>query len=1152
MKRKLQARIGSMLLVFAMVLTVFPVGALAENGASIDVDLAGGAAAVTDEAPAPTEEATPAPTEEATPAPTEEATPAPTEEATPAPADEPAKAENQNDAAAARGAEDAPLDVAAGAIVIGDGTYTQGGGEAQQIPAQGLVITGTAADQTITVDPGEGKTAAFTIRDLTLTAATDVPLIDVRSGSAVITLAGTSTLTAGTVTRYSALVRVAQGQSLTLAGDGTLNLNSGEETVAAHGAAIGGSAGESGGTIQIQSGTITVNQYGPAAGIGGGGPTADASGTGDSGDITISGGTVNVTVTAADNHGGGCGIGPGLNLLTVPAVGRDGLLNTITISGGTVTAKTVSIADGANYYSGAAIGTGCMGAPDGAQSLVHITGNANVTAVSDFAAAIGSSPARVVNGGLSQDDYGAMTIRIDGNAVVNASTPFTGKYTYSGAAIGQACYNMVTTIVIDIGGSAHVTAEGGYTGAGIGGSYTYSRSAALDIAIGGSAVVDASSLYYCAGVGSGYSIDYTNARTRIRIADQADVTAKGGDYFAGAGIGAGYTDRSGDITITGTAKVTAIGGVAYPGYESQRPGAAAIGGGGTGAVAGTTTITAGTTVVAYADGSKFAIDMDLAGSGAVNVTDTVLNGRFAEGEVTPAAGSGETDAASPINLLKGEDVDAALTLPADYRAFAVTASDGADVIRVQNGENLNRYAYYTDDTGAKQLRYPLYENTSGDGYLMLTKDDLRWMPIVELTPADITVYMGGAGYDGVVDGDGNLNTSGSGLPEAGFYVELPEDLNAQLKQALNVPADQVLDLSPYLSFSNGTKTWTLQRYDGADTSIVRGKYIYRLVAAQGQDPVRMQFTDINGTVQISDSFDLSGALYSQYTMSIYPGAVQQNTVYAQIDTDKVAEAGGDVSKLSYTTYASVVLSGTLTIRGVTKNGDTVEVVDSVEKAVDQITAVLPKDTTYTINDSDVHVVDGTPSLLVDEIVSPENTPEAENYPAQLAQAALTTIGKNLQNVQYQAQYLDLVDAANGNTWIQTETAATVYWPYPAGTDRNTTFYLVHFPGLDREMEKEDIADSIQNCQAEKVDVTNTEYGISFTADSFSPFVLVWEKNTSSGGTTEQPTATPTAAPAAGTPATGDGMPVRPIAALAAGSAAALGLLIGLRRRRRAR
>lgn len=188
----------------------------------------------------------------------------------------------------------ADVDIASGSITIGDGTYAQGSGEAP-IPEGGLVITGTSDSNTIIVDPGEGKTAAFTISDLALSTESGASLIDVKSGSAVITLAGENTLTGGGA---GALIRVSDGQELTIRGEGSLTLNNGTESTAAHGAAIGGSAGEDGGRINIESGNITIVQYGPGAGIGGGGPRTGSSGTGDSGDISIRGGEVKVTVTA--------------------------------------------------------------------------------------------------------------------------------------------------------------------------------------------------------------------------------------------------------------------------------------------------------------------------------------------------------------------------------------------------------------------------------------------------------------------------------------------------------------------------------------------------------------------------------------------------------------------------------------------------------------------------------------------------------------------------------------------------------------------------------------------------------------------------------------------------------------------------------------
>lgn len=102
--------------------------------------------------------------------------------------------------------------------------------------------------------------------------------------------------------------------------------------------------------------------------------------------------------------------------------------------------------------------------------------------------------------------------------------------------------------------------------------------------------------------------------------------------------------------------------------------------------------------------------------------------------------------------------------------------------------------------------------------------------------------------------------------------------------------------------------------------------------------------------------------------------------------------------------------------------------------VSSVTAVLPKDTVYTVNDSDVKVVDGRPSLLVDEIVSTDNSASGSDYRGVLVDKAVKLVGEGFQNVATQAKYLDLVDAANGNTWIQTDSNVTIYWPYPQGTD----------------------------------------------------------------------------------------------------------------------
>lgn len=430
---------------------------------------------------------------------------------------------------------------------------------------------------------------------------------------------------------------------------------------------------------------------------------------------------------------------------------------------------------------------------------------------------------------------------------------------------------------------------------------------------------------------------------------------------------------------------------------------------------------------------------------------------------------------------------------------------------------------------------------------------------VQVTPADITVYTGGKGYGGVVNDKGEIETDKeNGLPEAGFYIELPAELDKQIKNELKVDEDTTLDLSKYLSFKSGDKTWTLALYDGEQTSIVNGKYIYRLVAAENQDPVRMQFTSgVEGDenkVETSDRFDLANALYSKYTMEIYPGAVEEGSVKAVISVNgKEAE------------YPVEALSGKLTIRGVTQKGGTTEVVPKVDKAVNAITAVLPADTDYTINDSGVQVVDGAPALLVDEIVAPGNTQNGKDFRTLLTNKAAETVAKDFKNAASEARYLDLVDSANGNTWIKADRPVTIYWPYPAGTNADTEFRLVHFVDLNREMTVEEAENAIETTTVETIPVKTDAYGISFTTDSFSPFVLVWDNTQTTtvtegkpdehpdiaeaiaNGTWGQPTPTPASSVI---PQTGDSMPVMLLVILAVVAAGAVVTLVVLRKRNR--
>ena len=440
-----------------------------------------------------------------------------------------------------------------------------------------------------------------------------------------------------------------------------------------------------------------------------------------------------------------------------------------------------------------------------------------------------------------------------------------------------------------------------------------------------------------------------------------------------------------------------------------------------------------------------------------------------------------------------------------------------------------------------------------------------------IQPADITIYMGGTnGYDGVSNGNGEIAANNS-LPEPGFYITLPADINTALQNSGITPTGEYADLSGYLTIHtvNGDRNWTLTPY-GNKHSGANERYIYRIAPQNdGQDPVRLEFTDEAGTNYISDEFDpaQAGNLYQDYEMDIYAGAVNLDNVVVDI----TIPGQNGASPVTYTCTMKTQ-PGKLKIRYVT--GEQEAVVTEIRAEADALPedgrayATTPDDTRYFINGSDVDVTAAAaPSLLFDDVVSDHNTDGAQDYDEQLKESALTQV-TGLSDPQYQAKYLDLVDANNGNVWLKSSEPVTVYWPYPAGTDKNTSFSLVHFQGLNREMSNGDISDRIDSAQKDVVQVENTEYGIKFTTSSFSPFVLLWDASQpeTPGGTTDggdpapTPAPTPAATPAARTaaapaavsgviPQTGDEMPVALLGGSAAAAAAALAVLLVVRKRR---
>ena len=371
---------------------------------------------------------------------------------------------------------------------------------------------------------------------------------------------------------------------------------------------------------------------------------------------------------------------------------------------------------------------------------------------------------------------------------------------------------------------------------------------------------------------------------------------------------------------------------------------------------------------------------------------------------------------------------------------------------------------------------------------------------VMITPADITVYTGGEGYESVVDNVGEeTEVQSSGLPTPGYLITLPEYINEQYFDGEQIAKN----LSGQVRFvydgnndgayidAESDRIWELELYSENQSLTAKNedgiaRYVYRMDADSLSDvPIRMLFS--NGSEEvISDDFKISleDGLYREYGMTIYPGLLDENKIKAQVLVNgTVVEKNLDVE----------VGTATLTVRGTTDDKD-INVVGNDTGAVvnndHNITAVAPNDTQYYINESQVSVNPEDVSLLSNALV---DTEPLKDYMVD------NGIAENDENYEY--RYLDLVDNTNGNAYVTATKPVDVYWALPEGADPDDDFRIVHFNALDREYddlnemlaENEPVVYSMGD-DLEIVEIDNEEY-LKFSTDSFSPFVLVWdEKN----------------------------------------------------------
>ena len=374
---------------------------------------------------------------------------------------------------------------------------------------------------------------------------------------------------------------------------------------------------------------------------------------------------------------------------------------------------------------------------------------------------------------------------------------------------------------------------------------------------------------------------------------------------------------------------------------------------------------------------------------------------------------------------------------------------------------------------------------------------------VTITPADITVYTGGEGYESVMTGEGDVTTEANGLPTPGFLITLPESIDSEYFAGQQNAADLsgqvrfVYDGNDDGDYDDvGTdRVWNLTLYSNAGQSLTSddiARYVYRMDAdSLSGEPIRMLFTDGNEEI-VSDDFTISlNGLYRQYDMTIYPGLLNTQDIKAQILVDENNDGEYSEDEVAVDNLAVKVETATLTVRGTTNNEDIHAVGNSTDDVAandHHITAVAPNDTQYYINNSLVEVDSNNVSLLSDELVETE---PLKDY----------IVKNNIaeENDNYDYRYLDLVDNTNGNAYLTATNPITVYWALPEGADRNDDFRIVHFNALDREYDNLDtmLAGNepdvyTMNNGLNIVRINGVDY-LQFSTDTFSPFVLVWDE-----------------------------------------------------------
>lgn len=383
-----------------------------------------------------------------------------------------------------------------------------------------------------------------------------------------------------------------------------------------------------------------------------------------------------------------------------------------------------------------------------------------------------------------------------------------------------------------------------------------------------------------------------------------------------------------------------------------------------------------------------------------------------------------------------------------------------------------------------------------------------YAPTTRFTPIDLTMYVGGEGYENVDNVADNDKTNG--FPEPGYYVTLPPEINNAI-QADGQPVDLSEETNNFsfeytYNYKNGEELrhWKMTKYTDADgsESTKGGNYVYSLALADGRKPT-LRVIDDAGNIQTNANFDLTNAVNKVYTTMV--GSVEGNSFTqgeGYVSTSLTANV--QTKDIDVDFDRTEIGTGKLYVRGVVNVTDE-NLITSIQKdgtdpKAGVPMATVPEGTNFYINGEEGLEVqkNADPSLLYDDIL-PEgtdaNNDRREGWLKEKAEQLCNQYGlleqAGITNPQYSFKYMDIVDQNNGNVVLKADKNVTVYMPYPEGVDKDTSIIVLHYKDLNRDMTYDDVQSAIMNCEMEKMTVTQLDDHIEFETTSFSPFVVIW-------------------------------------------------------------